>query len=400
MANLVLGLLTGIILARSLGPDGRGQIAAILFWPNLMAPIGFMGVNDAVVYAMGKKQIDFRALLSSSITLVIVLSVVVLGLGWWMIPFLIGEARMQFHSLARTYMVVLIPFYYISLTLMAFELGRLQFNRYNLIQLLQTFTYFSTLLMLLVFSIISIQNAVWASVSGVVMVTFVLLIFFKNDFVKTPSLNMCADLLRRGTTFHFTTIVSLISNQLDKLIVIKFLDNLSIGYYVVAYTFASAGLNALAHTAHTILFPIISRGSNLKEKRHALYYGISISIFALSTASVILLIFSDSLLPLLFGEKYSTSVTLSVVLVFACLPLAIRQILVRSLKGMGISRYSTLAEILSLILFVSLVFPLMREYSVLGVGYSLVIANTVSLAYLLWISNLVVNKKKPIDNTI
>ena len=69
----------------------------------------------------------------------------------------------------------------------------------------------------------------------------------------------------------------------------------------------------------------------------------------------------------------------------ACLPLSIRQILIRSLRGLGISRYSTKAELLSVIVFMITVMPFLDNYDLIGVGYALVVSNTVSLGYLLYI---------------
>ena len=43
-------MLTGALAARLLGPDGRGQLAAIQMWPNFLAAIANLGLPEALVY--------------------------------------------------------------------------------------------------------------------------------------------------------------------------------------------------------------------------------------------------------------------------------------------------------------------------------------------------------------
>ena len=43
-------LISGPLLARTLGLDGRGQLAALLLWPNVIALLGTLGLPSAVTY--------------------------------------------------------------------------------------------------------------------------------------------------------------------------------------------------------------------------------------------------------------------------------------------------------------------------------------------------------------
>ena len=40
-----LNVLTGIVLARTLGPAGRGELAAVMLWPSILAAVGSLGVR-------------------------------------------------------------------------------------------------------------------------------------------------------------------------------------------------------------------------------------------------------------------------------------------------------------------------------------------------------------------
>src|SRR2546427_4815425 len=55
-ALLLVGLLTGPLAARLLLPEGRGALAAVLFWPQLLAGIGLLSLHEAVTYCVGAKS--------------------------------------------------------------------------------------------------------------------------------------------------------------------------------------------------------------------------------------------------------------------------------------------------------------------------------------------------------
>lgn len=45
-----LGIVMGILSARLLGPQGRGELATIQLWPTFIAAFGMLGMPEAVLY--------------------------------------------------------------------------------------------------------------------------------------------------------------------------------------------------------------------------------------------------------------------------------------------------------------------------------------------------------------
>ena len=50
----LLGAVSGILLARTLGPAPRGEYAAIVLWPTALAIVGELGFNFSISYHCGK----------------------------------------------------------------------------------------------------------------------------------------------------------------------------------------------------------------------------------------------------------------------------------------------------------------------------------------------------------
>jgi len=54
---LALGAFTGIVAARLLGPQGRGELVALTIWPLTLVLISSLGINQAIVFCTGKKRL-------------------------------------------------------------------------------------------------------------------------------------------------------------------------------------------------------------------------------------------------------------------------------------------------------------------------------------------------------
>src|SRR5437879_4086808 len=50
MAIQGLNVISGVLLARSLGPAGRGVLAAVILWPSVLSTVFCAGLNEAVTY--------------------------------------------------------------------------------------------------------------------------------------------------------------------------------------------------------------------------------------------------------------------------------------------------------------------------------------------------------------
>ena len=54
----IFGLLSGVMTARLLLPEGKGELTAILLWPNLFTVVGSLGLGHAIVYYAGQHKED------------------------------------------------------------------------------------------------------------------------------------------------------------------------------------------------------------------------------------------------------------------------------------------------------------------------------------------------------
>ena len=66
---LLLNVATGILLARELGPELRGALAAAILIPSLLGPLGVLGLVESVAYLTARRTISEGELLGSALVL-------------------------------------------------------------------------------------------------------------------------------------------------------------------------------------------------------------------------------------------------------------------------------------------------------------------------------------------
>lgn len=109
-ANLYLAAISagsGVLLARILGPTGRGQLAAIQALPLLVGSIGMLGLQDAIVYfgARERKRVGEFAL--SATVLILALGVPITLVSALVVPLFLREHTPEVIFASRIYLGVL-----------------------------------------------------------------------------------------------------------------------------------------------------------------------------------------------------------------------------------------------------------------------------------------------------
>src|SRR5690625_4292573 len=66
---LIGSFIISILLARILGPEGRGTVTALFVVPNIVLSIADLGVRQASAYYIGRKIYPVKDIISSSLIL-------------------------------------------------------------------------------------------------------------------------------------------------------------------------------------------------------------------------------------------------------------------------------------------------------------------------------------------
>jgi O-antigen/teichoic acid export membrane protein len=380
-AILLCGLATGVLSARLLAPDGRGALAAVLFWPQLITSLGLLSLPGAMIFRRARPDVDRAAVAATGAWLALGLSAIGALVGWLLLPFLLRHSSAG--SLAQLYLLAFVPFAFLALTLLALDQGDMRFARYNLVRLLPSGVYLVGLLLLWRLDAVSVASLVWASWLGTAVTAAVRLCHSRDALRARPSLSEARRLVAFGARLHGAALLAVLLAGADRFVVVTFWDDASLGLFVVALTLATAGLNVVTGAFNVLLLPRLAAARDTEAQRRIMGETLRYVSLLLTVGTAVLLLLCPWLLPFLFGDAYTGAVGVCLVLLVAYLPTALRQVIVHGLSGTGDWRPRVLAEGLALVTFVVVVWPLSEILGLLGIPTALLIANSIALAYLL-----------------
>src|SRR5688572_30445489 len=99
-----LNVVSGVILARSLGPHDRGELAAVMLWPALLAAVGGLGLADGATFHTAKRNASPGEILGTSAVIVLVQSFLLVLLGLGVIPLVMGSYDDSVANIAILYL--------------------------------------------------------------------------------------------------------------------------------------------------------------------------------------------------------------------------------------------------------------------------------------------------------
>ena len=307
-----------MLSARLLAPEGRGALAAVLFWPHLITALASFSLPAAVISRRARPDAAPARVAATAAWLALALSTLGALGGWLALPFLLrGSAAAP---LAQLYLLAFVPFNFLALALLALDQGDMRFFRYNLTRLLPSGVYLVGMLVLWALDAASLAAFVWASWLGTALTALVRLYQNREALCARPALSEARRLLAFGARLHGAALLAVLLAVADRFVVVTFWDDTSLGLYVVALTLATAGLSLVTSAFNILLLPRLAQARDVAAQRRIMGETLRYVSLLLSVGTAVLLVLCPWLLPFLFGDAYAGAIGLCLVLLLAYLP--------------------------------------------------------------------------------
>jgi len=250
-----LGVLTGVLLARGLGPHGRGELAAILLWTMLVGSAGSFGLPEALTYETASERETARRAVGTAVGAWLVLSLALVAVGAAVLALTLGG----YDAATRTsgyLLLAVIPLYLATNLCTAALQGLGAFGAFNAIRTLVPAVTTACLVGVAVFHGLTVRTAALSYVATYLVTTAAGVWLLR----RTPIWGLAFDrgLLRRmlgyGLRSQTTFMTSTVIERLDQLLISLVLGATSLGLYAVAVTLTSATTLA-ASTVALVAFP-------------------------------------------------------------------------------------------------------------------------------------------------
>jgi O-antigen/teichoic acid export membrane protein len=376
--GIFLSIITAAIIARWLGPEGKGAITLALLVPGMLSVFLSGGINVANVYFAGSRKLEVAVLSENSVKFAILstlLGILIVGTlvatGW--LSVLVPGITLWLILLA----MVGFPFGLLSGHLSAILQGLQRIIMVNMIHLVQSvLTLILTLLLVIGFRMGLLGALLSSLVPGIVSPIIMIVILRREGGVFKPSWNTSAmrSTLSFGLKGHIGNLLQFFNYRLDTFFVNYFIGPGAVGIYSV-----SVGLAELLwHFPNAVGFVIFPKAAATKPEVMNIFtprvFRITLGV---TTLGAIGLVFLGKLLIQLI---YSLAFVGAYVPMLALLPgvvlLGGAKVLTNEIAGRGYPHYNSLSAGVAFILTVIFDLILIPRFGILGAALASTIAYT------------------------
>ncbi|NYG59809.1 O-antigen/teichoic acid export membrane protein [Nocardioides daedukensis] len=264
-----------------------------------------------------------------------------------------------------------------------FALQATRIDLWNWVRFSQPFVWFMVLVPLAYFGGVSLTHLMWIYLSSVVLQFGIALWFCKKTSLLRGRYEgkFLRPMLVYGLSHLASTLPAGLIRQLDVLFLAVFVSASQVGHYAVAVAYASLSF-PLAAAVGSVLFP---RQARLGSPNRTLRRSVFLVSLATMLCMVPMILVAPFLLPLVFGDDFSASVSILWFLFPSLLALSANQVCGDLLRGMGKPQSVAWATWISLVVLVVLLFFLVPSSGIRGAAISTSIAQVVACGTLMFL---------------
>lgn len=377
-------LVSGVIAARILGVEARGQLALLWIVALVLTQVGLLGLPLAVTYWIARQPASARAIVRLLVCPAVLQAVMLVGTQA-VVLYLVMGGEERAVRVAGLYTLGVIPALLAHQYARALLQGQRRFLAFNIVRTLPGSFYTVAIVILFVSSDGDLPTValVWTSayIVGAVVSLGYALCGLPSDADVPHDAPSRIEMIRFGLTAMLGSASPLDTFQLDQAVVGFFISPVALGLYVVAVAFTNLP-RFVAQSVGFVAFPYVAARSDVSAARRTMWRFAGLALLACGVMVAALEGLADQLVPLFFGPEFSASTAILRILLVSALLAGLRRVLADGARGAGRPGLGTLAEVVSWASLL-LVLPFLASTAgVEGVALALVISSGIGLSVL------------------
>lgn len=370
--ELVLGGVTGIILARVLGPTGKGNLTLLLTIPTLVFATINMSVGISLSYHSGKENQDdvivngFVMMFILGLFGTLITTLFVLANHSNLFPGI--EEQLIVVALILVFLVFLYQFITESLLALyrVFEL--------NVVLIIRPTLYLGLVIILVVVKQFGIFGALLATGAGfllTIVAGFIILKRYINFSIFYINLELQRKIISYGLKVHVGKVLQALSSRLDYFIIAIMLDTAAVGYYSLATSLGEM-LLILPASVQEVLIPRLMRYQD-ENRDNLVRISNRMVLFFMVLTCISVAIIGKPLIIFLYGVEFSPSYNILVLLLPGVLAYSSSRLLGVDINALGKPLLGSLASGVALVILVVFDLIAIPQFGIIGAawGYSL-----------------------------
>lgn len=376
-----LGVVSGVLAARLLGPEGRGELAVIMFLPVLLFSVGEIELPRSLACEVSKLPQVPRETVSTGFWLAVGLSTVQAVVLLQALPVVLPPDKQ--HLIPAAQWFALYPPATITMdSLMGIDLGRGRFGRFSTLLVLPGAVYLGAMLLAWATGMISPQVFAFGMLAGAVATALVRLVLDGDAILRArPDWAIAWRLLARGWSFYLPAMAGLALMRADMFLLVRLVPTEAIGLYAVALAIALGQIGAVNPFVQ-VGFAAVAAEPEPRRALEILARHFRLAQLALVGIGLLSMALTPWLIRVLFGEKFLGAVPTTYLLIGAMIFWGMAHVLEQGLRAAGHPRPGIVSNLLGLGLLIGLGIPACLQLGIAGLAGSLLAAQFLNLSIL------------------
>lgn len=392
--SIPLGLLTSVLVARALGPSGKGTVDLVIATAGLFCMVTSFSLPSGVTYVVARgnvatgfllRQLALVALLQGILTAVLLLLLQVTGYD----AALYSRETGSWVLLAVVVMVIFMGFNAFWRAILIGHQKIIQVNQVDIIARV----FLPVLLLVAIGSFTAVSNLIssavvaWINIAGTIFTTLML---YRTVHSLPASPQQGSKELSRALSFalpcYLGNLVQYLNFRLDVFMVSFFVGLEGVGLYALAVSTGQL-IWLISNAVAVALFPKVaaSGATSLPDVIRVTAHATRLALFASFGASVVVAILSNQVIPLMYGDPFRHVVTPLLWLLPGIVAFAPVSILAAYIAGIGKPRFNFYISSVALLLTVSLDLLLIPRFAITGAAVASTVSYTVSAVLTVWL---------------
>lgn len=373
---------SGVVAARALGVQARGELAFLLLVPTVLATVGSAGLPVALAYFIAREPRSTIAIIRSIAVLAAAQAVglAIIGAGIVRLGVDLTTAEL---TLAAVIALVSIPPRLVHLYGVRALQGRRRFLAFNVLRSLPTVGYAAGVLVLFVAGAATLVpiTIAWTTsffVSGALTCYISFRELAGSGDEPGPGLGALVRFGLKGILGWSSPVQAL---RIDQAVIGLFLAPAALGLYVVAQAFTNLP-RFVSESVGAVAYPNIAASADHRQARRTLGRFVLLGAVVAATLTGLLALFAGWLVPFFFGAEFAGAVPTTRILLLGTFLVCVRSVLTDGARGLGLPGLGSIAELSSWIFLLPALAVLTPPWGIEGVAAALAIAAGISLAVL------------------
>jgi len=363
---LMFGMVAQFLLARFLGPAGKGTFSLTIALANTLTILAHFSLSSANSHFAGRYPDDRRAMVGNSIFIAFIWGAIVTALVVY-VKGKVPEAYLPRIS-ERMWGMALVA----VIPLLLFEFGNglvLGLNwikRLSVVLPLKEALFLAGILWLAMDGILSIESAVAVWVSAVVIVALLQIFsaWWRVGWAITVSPKLLAKMALFSVQSHTANVFTFLRSRFDWFLIDHFLTPSDLGYYTIAGMLVYVLWYLPIAIAQVLIPHISSRDDAAGNELTPLLARLGFSLALIG--AVMLGIFGLPLIILLPGRQFVPAYPALLLLLPGGVVMSLARILAGDLIGRGLPKYSMVISVVAFILNVAVNLVFIPRFGILG----------------------------------